>query len=127
MVLLSLFFLSSIPIRHLISLGAIAVGAISVVFANHPYQLARITAFLDPWADPLGKNYHVVQSLIAIGSGGITGLGLGESKLKYFYLPLQYSDFIFSVICEEGGFILATIVIGLYAFFVVVLSHSQTV
>jgi cell division protein FtsW len=119
MVFLGLLFLSKFPIRYIIGfLGGSVVSLVGIIL-SHPYQLQRIKSFLNPWEDPLGKNYHMVQSLIAIGSGGITGVGLGESKLKYFYLPLQYSDFIFSIICEEGGFILAAIVIGMYFFILV--------
>ena len=69
---------------------------------------------MSPWADPLGKSYHIIQSFIAIGSGGLFGVGLGQSKLKYFYLPLQYSDFIFSIVCEELGFVAAVGIIVLY-------------
>ena len=119
MVFLGLLFLSQFPIRYIIGFFASSIIALIGIILSHPYQLKRIQSFLDPWEDPLGKNYHMVQSLIAIGSGGITGVGLGESKLKYFYLPLQYSDFIFSIICEEGGFILASIVIGMYFFILV--------
>ena len=114
MVVFSLFFLSTMPLRHLFVLVVIAGACVTAIVFSHPYQMQRVTSFLNPWEDPLGKNYHTVQSFIAIGSGGITGVGLGESKLKYFYLPLQYSDFIFSIICEEGGFILALVVILMY-------------
>lgn len=117
-VFMALLLLSRFPIRYIVSFfGASIVGLVGIIL-SHPYQLKRIQSFLDPWSDPLGKNYHMVQSLIAIGSGGITGVGLGESKLKFFYLPLQYSDFIFSIICEEGGFILAVFVICMYFFIV---------
>ena len=73
--------------------------------------MLRIESFLNPWLDPLGKNYHIIQSFTAIGSGGVLGFGVGESRLKYFYLPLHYSDFIFSILCEEGGLFLAIIII----------------
>ncbi len=126
-----LFFLSSMPLRHIVSLGGISFLAVCLIILSHSYQMQRILAFLNPWEDPLGKNYHIIQSLIAIGSGGFFGLGLGESKLKYFYLPLQYSDFIFSIICEEGGFIFAVLVLLLFVlilfktFFIVKKSESQ--
>jgi cell division protein FtsW len=109
-----LLFISPIPIKHLVTvaIGSISVLAISIM--SRPYQQQRILAFLNPDIDPLGRNYHMTQSLIAIGSGGFWGTGLGEGKLKYFYLPLQYSDFIFSIICEEGGFILATLILLLF-------------
>jgi cell division protein FtsW len=71
----------------------------------NPYQLKRIESFLDPWQDPLGSGYQLVQSLLAIGSGGLSGTGYGLSQQKLFYLPIQYTDFIFSVYAEEFGFI----------------------
>ena len=112
-----LLFLSPVPLRYLAGLFLSAMGLFVTTILLHPYQMARVTAFLNPEIDPLGKNYHMIQSLIAIGSGGFWGVGLGESKLKYFYLPLQYSDFIFSIVCEEGGFILAFLVLLLFALF----------
>jgi cell division protein FtsW len=109
-----LFWVGRVPIIQLASLffGAVMLVVVSLLF--NPYQWKRIAAFLDPWADPLGQNYHVIQSFIAIGSGGILGHGFGNSKLKFFYLPLHYSDFIFSVICEEGGLLLGLIVVLLF-------------
>lgn len=87
-------------------LGAGLSGGVLQI-ATHPYQMKRITAFLDPWADPRGISFHLLQSWNAIGNGGLLGQGLGNSKIKYFYLPQQYTDFIFAVVCEEGGFIIA--------------------
>lgn len=110
----TLLFLGGIQIRLLLGMFASGLGLVITSVLLHPYQMGRIKTFLFPWRDPLGKSYHIVQSFIAIGSGGIFGQGLGQSKLKYFYLPLQYSDFIFSILCEEGGLILATIVFILY-------------
>lgn len=114
MVSFTLLFLSAVPLRHLFSLVGLGISVIVLNILAHPYQMERIKGFMSPWDDPLGRNYHMVQSLIAIGSGGFMGLGLGESKLKFFYLPLQYSDFIFSIVCEEGGFVMATIVVLLF-------------
>lgn len=71
----------------------------------NPYQLKRIVSFTDPWKDPLGDGYQLVQSLMAIGSGGVLGSGYGLSQQKLFYLPIQYTDFIFSVYAEEFGFV----------------------
>lgn len=110
----TLFFLSKVPLKQLVSLGVVGVIGIIGNILLHPYQMERVRGFLSPWDDPMGRNYHMIQSMIAIGSGGTWGLGLGESKLKYFYLPLQYADFIYSVVCEEGGFILGVIVIVLF-------------
>jgi cell division protein FtsW len=110
-----IMFISEIKLAHLFATGFAAMIAVGINIYYHPYQLQRITSFLFPQKDPLGANYHVLQSLMAIGSGGFFGLGIGQSKLKYFYLPLQYSDFIFSILCEEGGLILGYIVIALFA------------
>jgi cell division protein FtsW len=112
-VTMCLIFVSGARIKHLASMAIAGISAVSLSVLIHPYQLQRIKTFLDPFADPLGKSYHIIQSFIAIGSGGIFGAGLGQSKLKYHYLPLQYSDFIFSILCEEGGLILACIVLTL--------------
>ncbi|MEK9657588.1 MAG: FtsW/RodA/SpoVE family cell cycle protein [bacterium] len=117
LVLITLFFLSPLPLWQLciLCLSSLLTFIISVFF--RPYQLDRILTFLSPDLDPFGKAYHINQSLLSVGSGGLWGLGLGQSKLKFFYLPLQYSDFIYSIICEEGGFILGTLVILFFLFF----------
>ncbi len=126
----TLLFLSKVPIRQLVMLGLLGLGLFAINVALHPYQMDRIHGFLSPWEDPLGRNYHTVQSMISIGSGGAWGLGIGESKLKYFYLPLQYADFIFAIVCEEGGFVLAIGVIALFGMLAVkglhVALRSQT-
>lgn len=112
-----MLFLS--PMNLGLMLGGILsfVGVVLINVLTHPYQMVRIKTFLDPWADPLGKSYHIIQSMTAIGSGGFWGLGIGQSKMKYFYLPLHYSDFIFSIICEEGGFLVASVVIVIFVAF----------
>ena len=108
-----MFILSQLPAWILILTvgggGAVIGGSIITPLS------ACIQSFLNPWLDPLGANYHIIQSFTAIGSGGILGFGIGESRLKYFYLPLHYSDFIFSILCEEGGLVLASIVVILFA------------
>ncbi|MEB3329420.1 MAG: FtsW/RodA/SpoVE family cell cycle protein, partial [Candidatus Sericytochromatia bacterium] len=78
------------------------------------YQRQRWLGFLDPWADPQGIGYQLVQSLMAIGSGGLLGVGFGQSKQKLFYLPIQYADFIFAVIAEELGLIGCITLLGLF-------------
>jgi len=82
-----------------------------------PYQLKRITGWLNPWADPQGTGYNLIQSLYAIGSGGIFGVGFGNSKQKLFWLPFRHTDFIFAVISEEFGLIGCTILIGIFLAF----------
>jgi cell division protein FtsW len=84
---------------------------------NASYRQARLMAFLHPDSDPQGAGFQLLQSLIAVGSGGFTGVGLMESKQKLFYLPEAHTDFIFAVICEELGFLGATVVIGLFAMY----------
>ncbi len=107
----SLVLLSSLPAWVFLLSILAGGGVIATSILMHPYQMLRIESFLNPWLDPLGKNYHIIQSFTAIGSGGVLGFGVGESRLKYFYLPLHYSDFIFSILCEEGGLFLAIIII----------------
>lgn len=85
------------------AMGGLLVGGLSVMV--NPYQLRRITSFVDPWKDARGDGYQLVQSLLAIGSGGEMGVGFGMSQQKLFYLPFQYTDFIFAVFAEEFGFI----------------------
>jgi cell division protein FtsW len=116
-VIFALLFVGRARLFHLFGMVGLGLGGMVGSILIHPYQMQRIRTFLDPFADPLGKSYHIVQSFIAIGSGGIWGVGIGQSRLKYSYLPLQYSDFIFSIICEEGGFLLAMTVILLLVFF----------
>lgn len=89
----------------------VAVGA-AIVTA--PYRMARLLTFLDPWQDPQGNGYHIIQSLTAISQGGVWGAGLGNSTLKFGYLPEDTTDFIFAIICEELGLPGAALVIGLY-------------
>jgi cell division protein FtsW len=81
------------------------------------YRRARIFAFLDPYSDPQGRGFHIIQSLIAVSTGGITGLGLMEGKQKLFYLPEPHTDFIFSVTAEELGLLGALTVVALFAVF----------
>ncbi|MGB6432036.1 MAG: putative lipid II flippase FtsW [Candidatus Acidiferrales bacterium] len=97
--------------------GASACAAFSVVLliVDTRYRYERVIAFLNPSADPQGRGFQLIQSLIAVGSGGLTGVGLMESKQKLFYLPEASTDFIFAVICEELGFLGAIIVLGLFA------------
>jgi cell division protein FtsW len=95
--------------------GAFAAVAVAVLIWDTPYRFQRVVAFLNPNADPQGRGFQLMQSLIAVGSGGLTGVGLMESKQKLFYLPEASTDFIFAVLCEELGFIGAAIVLALFA------------
>ena len=95
--------------------AAASIPALYLLISHVAYRQARFMAFLNPDVDPQGAGFQLLQSLIAVGSGGFTGVGLMESKQKLFYLPEAHTDFIYAVICEELGFIGAMIVIALFA------------
>jgi cell division protein FtsW len=94
---------------------AVAAPVLFVLIMSVSYRLARVMSFLHPETDPQGAGFQLMQSLIAVGSGGFTGVGLMESKQKLFYLPEAHTDFIYAVICEELGFLGAVVVISLFA------------
>ena len=91
-----------------------AIVAVVIAIIQSPYRVARLTAFLNPWADPMGTGYHPIQSMLAIAQGGLWGRGLGNGIQKFGYLPEDTTDFIFAVICEEMGVTGAVVVVGLY-------------
>lgn len=99
--------------------GAAAFSALLLFLQFNPVRMARLTSFLDPFADKQGTGYQTLQSLYAIGSGGIFGKGLGQSVQKFSYLPEPYNDFIFSVLCEELGLIGAAFIILLFVALIV--------
>ncbi len=109
----SMLFLSGVKLRFLASLAVFAVPVV-VKLAMEPYRLKRIISFLNPWDDAQGSGFQLVQSFIALGSGGITGIGIGNSRQKLSYLPESHTDFIFSIIGEEFGFIGVTVVLVLF-------------
>ncbi|MCX5751449.1 MAG: putative lipid II flippase FtsW [Candidatus Saganbacteria bacterium] len=115
---MTLFFVAGAELSHLGVLFGLGVLGIIAVSLKSAYRLKRFVAYLDPWKDPQGSGFHIIQSLLAVGSGGIFGLGLGQSKQKFFYLPQQTTDFIFAILCEETGLIGATIVVLLFLGFV---------
>lgn len=86
---------------------------------NMGYAMGRIQAWQDPFSDPTGKGWQTIQSLYSVGSGGLLGLGLGQSRQKYLYLPEEYNDFIFSIVCEELGFIGALLILALFALLII--------
>jgi cell division protein FtsW len=102
---LLIIYTAGARLLHLSFLGMAGVAGLIGLIIAAPYRLKRITAFLDPWQDPLGAGYQAIQSLYAIGPGGLAGLGLGMSRQKYSYLPEPQTDFIFSILAEELGFI----------------------
>ncbi|NMB48587.1 putative lipid II flippase FtsW [Candidatus Kuenenbacteria bacterium] len=108
------FYAGGARLGHIMLVVTGAAAALGALIAAAPYRLKRLTAFMNPEADPLGIGYHVKQALLAIGSGGWLGLGLGQSKQKYQYLPEVAGDSIFAVIAEELGFVITTLFIILF-------------
>lgn len=101
-------------LRYLGVAGGCAAAGIIYVITNTDYMAARIHIWLNPASDPSGKGFQTLQSLYAIGSGGLTGLGLGNSRQKFLYLPEPQNDYVFSIVCEELGFIGAFLIICLF-------------
>lgn len=109
-----LLFSAGAPIRFFVTIGVSAILGLIVLIASAPYRMKRITAYLDPWSDPLGSGFQIIQSLYAVGPGGLFGHGYGESRQKYYYLPEPQTDFIFAIWSEETGFIGAAWIILLF-------------
>ncbi len=113
--LICIIFISGVKLSFFIKIGlAGLLGIIGLIIAA-PYRMARILSFLNPWSDPLGSGYQIIQSLYAIGPGGLLGQGFLKSRQKNFYLPEPQTDFIFSIISEEFGFLGVLIVSSLFA------------
>ncbi|KKN02949.1 hypothetical protein LCGC14_1112460, partial [marine sediment metagenome] len=113
-----MLFVSGVRLKHLFFLFLITLPSIWLLINKVGYRKRRILAFLDPWSDPLGDGYQIIQSLIALGSGGILGRGLGEGTQKLFYLPAPHTDFIFAILGEELGFLGGMAVIILFGAFI---------
>src|SRR5438270_4343743 len=111
-------FTAGAKLKHMAMAAAPALLGVVALLVFVPFRMRRMTAFLDPWADPRGTSYQVVQSLLAIGSGGVHGLGFTEGKQKMFFLPFAHSDFIFEVVGEELGLFGGLAVITLFGLFV---------
>lgn len=109
-----LLFIAQFQTKHLLLTFAAIVPIVIGLVMYKPYRLKRIFTFLNPWADPQGAGFQIIQSLIAIGSGSWFGVGIGNSKQKFFYLPMQHTDFIFSIIAEETGFFGSVVLISLF-------------
>ncbi|MEN9215966.1 MAG: FtsW/RodA/SpoVE family cell cycle protein [Gloeomargarita sp. HHBFW_bins_162] len=105
MTLWVLALVGGLPWFYLILTALVGVGTAGISLLLKDYQRRRVVSFLNPWADPLGHGYQLVQSLLAVGSGGIWGTGLGLSQQKLFFLPIQHTDFIFAVFAEELGLV----------------------
>lgn len=114
-----MLFLGGVRLYWFVGALIAALAALGVVMTFFPYASSRITTWLDPFANTSGSGYQIVQSLYAIGSGGLFGLGLGQGRQKYLYLPEEHNDFIFPVVCEELGFVGAIAILILFALLVI--------
>jgi cell division protein FtsW len=113
--LVVMLFAAGVPLKQVMTLPAAAAGPVAAMLIFVPFRMKRLVAFLDPWADPQGSGYHVIQSLLAVGSGGLWGHGLSQGRQKLFYLPEPHTDFIFAVIAEELGLLGALAVVAVFA------------
>lgn len=112
---MAMLFLAGVKLRYYLGLLIIMIIGLSIIALASPYRLARLTAFLNPWADQFKTGYQLTQSLIAFGRGGWLGVGLGNSVQKLFYLPESHTDFLFAVLAEELGLIGILFVLSLYS------------
>ena len=114
-----MIFVGGAKLKHLIAIGLPVLAAGVALIFSEPYRIRRLLAFVDPWASPLDEGYQLIQSYYALGSGGLFGVGVGNSRQKYLFLPFAESDFILSVIGEEIGFVGILLVVALFLFIVV--------
>lgn len=115
----AMLFLGGVQLRWF-ALGIAAIALLGVIYlSTMGYAADRITAWLDPWSDPQDTGFQIIQSLYAIGSGGLMGLGLGRSRQKYQYLPEEHNDYIFPIVCEELGFVGAMVIILLFMLLII--------
>jgi len=105
-------FLAGVRLRYFAALGVMALPLVFYAVSSAAYRRDRIEAFINPWSDARGSGYQIIQSMIALGTGGLTGVGLMEGRQKLFYLPYPYSDFIYAVLGEELGFLGAAAVLA---------------
>ena len=111
----SILFAAGIKLGWFVFGGAVAGAGLTYIMLATDYMTSRLNMWRDPWSDPMDKGLQAIQSLMAIGSGGLTGLGLGQSRQKFLYLPEPQNDFVFSIVCEELGFIGAVLVLLVFA------------
>ena len=118
MTLLFMLFIGGVQIKNVILGGVLAIIGVSLMIIMAPYRMERIISYLDPWSDPLGSGFQIIQSLYAISPSGLFGYGLFNSRQKYYYLPEPQNDFIFAIICEELGIFGGVIVILLFFYLI---------
>ena len=114
MSIMGLLFIGGMNMNFIAKGTIVGIAGIVILILMAPYRLQRILSFLDPWSDPLGSGFQIIQSLYAIGPGGLLGMGFGNSIQKHFYLPEPQTDFIFSIISEEFGFMGILIISSLF-------------
>ena len=123
-------FVAGCPFKYFVRIGLLGVLGLVLLIVSAPYRLARITSFLNPWADPLGSGFQIIQSLYAIAPGGLFGRGFNESIQKQFYLPEPQTDFIFSIYAEEFGLFGCIFLIFCYfqviRFAIIIIQEHQT-
>ncbi len=110
-----LMFLAGARIHHIFGVGLVGCASIFLLIFSAGYRRQRFLSFFNPWSDPRGSGFHIIQSLLAFGSGGLRGVGLGLGRQKFFYLPASHTDFIFAVIGEELGLLGTLLVVVLYS------------
>ena len=114
--IIALLFIAGVNMKFFIGMGIVGVIGVVILIVIAPYRMDRITSFIDPWSDALGTGFQIIQSLYAIGPGGLLGQGFLNSHQKHFYLPEPQTDFIFSIISEEFGFLGVLIVVSFFFF-----------
>ncbi|MCD8376325.1 MAG: putative lipid II flippase FtsW [Oscillospiraceae bacterium] len=115
----AILFAAGVNMGWFIGGGAVVAAALVYIMTQMSHTSARLAVWLDPWSDELGAGFQSIQSLLAIGSGGLLGLGLGNSRQKFLYLPEPENDFVFAIVCEEVGFIGAMLIIILFALLII--------
>ncbi len=123
---ISIYFLADYKLTNLFIIIGAGLTSALIAIISAPYRLARVTTFFDPGKDPLGASYHIRQVILALGSGGIIGLGIGQSRQKYEYLPESTTDSIFAVVGEELGFVGAIILIAIFTYLVYLIFRVAT-
>ncbi len=119
----SMLLVAGVRMKHFTALAMTGVGLSAILAIAAPYRRARVFAFLDPWSDTSNTGYQIAQSLIALGSGGVGGVGLGNGRAKWMFLPNAHTDFIFAIVGEELGLVGCLIVLALFAGFGIVGFH----
>lgn len=114
-----LMFVGGVHWGWFAGVGAIGVASLWYIMNNMAHSVARLRIWQNPWIDPAGDGYQIIQSLYAVGSGGLLGLGIGKSRQKYLYLPERHNDFVFAIVCEELGFVGAMLVLALFVLLII--------